>query len=1132
VLTYRTGAAGSASGAMAMAAHLLEVTVSPTHAALAAYYEHSVGPKSADIDGFAQTVARVRPDLNPAFGRLIGLDPERTPTAQEIAHVLAGFRADGAPIPGKQLQKAARSLASELGLDPARAPTAAEVDRILVGLRADNGESIPQDRVALLRCRFLALFGIDEAGGSLEIPAALANVRAGQRGDGAPLRLSPFLDSIGAPRARIGFTDLTFAADKSVSVAWALARTEAERALILSAHRAAVASTLSEVERDLGKARKGKSGRGGSDQGHIGWITFEHFTARPTVEIAAVNPTTGEAYTELATVRTAGDPHLHSHVAVPHCVLVDALEPVSRGRVGSLDLSRLQGRVHELGGLYQAYIASNLRALGVDVALDAATGAARISAVPDRVRAAFSKRTMKGEVAARAYAEAAGLDWDSLDAARRIGLLKTGTQGDPRAAKRDDLGDFEHWRAEAQALDWRPERFVNLDAPSTPMEPLERLAAAYHAAMPFLERELLGRAVLDGAVLRVAAVRGLVAAGIESATDVDDVVKMFATRGAIQDGRQTTLLPNIVRDRFGRETTRFTTALHATREEQVIALARLAAADRSAALTIEEINAASAASPLDFATDHGRLQKAAMTALGTGGRLGLVIGVAGAGKSAMLAPLAACWRGQGRAVYGTAVAWRQAQDLTGADIPGENCFALAALLARARAGALSLNASTVVVIDEISLVSTRQLLEILEIRAKFNFTLIGIGDPMQAQSVEAGGVIDLLRRAVAPDAIPSIEKSVRQIAASERRLAGLFRDGRAGEALDFLRESGRARLAPGSYDDAVDATARLWQERMHANRADPTFSVIVMAPTNADARAISAAIRVLRRASGDLGDDRVCIDAADQSGRFFELPLAIGDRVRLFDRVNASGTGGRGLLGVNGSVLTVEGIGADGLVLRNAAGRAGLVRWDTIRETETKRIRLTYGDCATIDASQGATATEAILAAPAGVGGMDAGRAYVAASRHRRSFAVVIGEAAIRRDVAARRSLGDIRPINAGDLWAVVAARLSSREDRSGAAAFLERAHAGRLDAVDAFQTSLARIEDRESRRMSRMALRSTMIHRKLLPLLRRVAEILDFWKRSLGVVVEHLRETRSWSKASHAGHGRRRSAGRAPPRR
>ena len=76
------------------------------------------------------------------------------------------------------------------------------------------------------------------------------------------------------------------------------------------------------------------------------------------------------------------------------------------------------------GRVYQAFLARALRRHGIDVALDMATGAARITAIPEHVRAAFSKRTRNGTEAARAYARDCGLDWDSLDDARKVGLTK------------------------------------------------------------------------------------------------------------------------------------------------------------------------------------------------------------------------------------------------------------------------------------------------------------------------------------------------------------------------------------------------------------------------------------------------------------------------------------------------------------------------------------------------------------------------------------------------------------------------------------------------------------------------------------------------------------------------------------
>ncbi len=86
MLTYRVGAAGALSGARAMTAHLMEPTLSPEAAALAAYYACTPGAVGSPPEAFTATQPRVREDLDPALGRLLGLDPRVPPDADGIAH--------------------------------------------------------------------------------------------------------------------------------------------------------------------------------------------------------------------------------------------------------------------------------------------------------------------------------------------------------------------------------------------------------------------------------------------------------------------------------------------------------------------------------------------------------------------------------------------------------------------------------------------------------------------------------------------------------------------------------------------------------------------------------------------------------------------------------------------------------------------------------------------------------------------------------------------------------------------------------------------------------------------------------------------------------------------------------------
>ena len=118
----------------------------------------------------------------------------------------------------------------------------------------------------------------------------------------------------------------------------------------------------------------------------------------------------------------------------------------------------------------------------------------------------------------------------------------------------------------------------------------------------------------------------------------------------------------------GKRYTSVTTALHETQEQEFIRLAQTAAADRSAALPTDILREKIEQSNLDFTDAHGQAQRAAIERLGHGGRFRVAVGSAGSGKTAMLKPLVAAWREQGREVYGASLAWRQADDLVEAGI--------------------------------------------------------------------------------------------------------------------------------------------------------------------------------------------------------------------------------------------------------------------------------------------------------------------------------------------------------------------------------------------------------------------------------------------------------------------------------
>ncbi len=174
-------------------------------------------------------------------------------------------------------------------------------------------------------------------------------------------------------RTNSGF-DFVFAPHKSVSLAAEFAPTEAERQLIRNAIHAAGNDALRYASRDLGVARKGHAGEKGAEAGEIGWATFAHDAARPT--LAAQDGPDGATY--LMDAPIAGDPHYHLHNFIPNLVVTDD------GRVGSIDSKALtDNKVYEYGAIFQARLADRLRALGVRIGLDVEGEAAVVLDIPE-----------------------------------------------------------------------------------------------------------------------------------------------------------------------------------------------------------------------------------------------------------------------------------------------------------------------------------------------------------------------------------------------------------------------------------------------------------------------------------------------------------------------------------------------------------------------------------------------------------------------------------------------------------------------------------------------------------------------------------------------------------------------------
>ena len=895
----------------------------------------------------------------------------------------------------------APEAAAALGIDPIKPPKNAELDRLFEARRADTGEKW----------------------------AAASKPR------------------------KISAYDLTTAPHKSVSLAAEFAASPAEAAAIREAMRRANDDTMRYVAREIGWARKGENGQDGADPGEVGGVLFMHHTARPTLQVK--DGETGITYR--AEVPMSGDPHDHIHNVMFNMVATEG------GRVGSLDTKRLNDRVHEFGAYFQARYAMRLREMGIRTEYDEKQEAFVLPAIPQAAVDLFSKGRRQTERNAKAYARSQGLEWEGLSAGRKFGILNAAAVAE-RRSKGDGRTEREGWRDQGERIGWT--HTTVLEGATAPiLTDAERFDRAYEFAARHLANEFHTAAVIDHSKLRTLAARGMILTGISGPEDIDQVVQLIEQRGITLRGEQVSLIVGEIADRAALEAGKIVMKVRVTNSAQVrierslAERAKAAAEDRTGALSVAAIKAAIDASGLDFEreAEHGAAQRAAIYSLGTGGRLGFVTGVAGSGKTTLLKPLVTAWQGDtsldpgGREVIGVATAWRQADALQDTGI--RRTYALDPFLRGLEDGRIALSRNTVLVVDELSQIGPRPFLRLLELQAEHGFTLKGLGDREQVQAIEAGDTIEIMRRSLPKEAMSELLTTVRQETLRGRQIAGLFREGKAAEALEMKREDGTVRMVGGDQDEVVGHIADLYMQRRDALRASGArHGVTISALTNQDAADISRAVRERMKVRGELGADEIVHQAIDQRGETYDLPIATGDRVRLFRKTWGRIEGeGSGFVGSNGDIVEVLGQSAEGLRLRNADGQVANVAWKVLKDPHSDQLLLGFGHALTIDSAQGITSGEHINALPRGTAGITAFKSYVAESRHVSQVWTILSEAVAFEAVRRSRALGDKDPITPGHLWAQVAKDMSQKPYKSLAGDLVAAIERGQEEDVDRF---------------------------------------------------------------------------------
>jgi Ti-type conjugative transfer relaxase TraA len=344
-------------------------------------------------------------------------------------------------------------------------------------------------------------------------------------------------------------------------------------------------------------------------------------------------------------------------------------------------------------------------------------------------------------------------------------------------------------------------------------------------------------------------------------------------------------------------------------------------------------------------------QAEALAHVADGSDLGVVVGHAGTGKSAMLAVAREAWEAAGYEVRGVALSGIAAENLeSGSGIASRT---IASMEHGWGQGRDLLTSRDVLVIDEAGMVGTRQLERVLSHAAEAGAKVVLVGDPQQLQAIEAGAAFRSIHERHAGAEIGEVR---RQREDWQRDATRDLADGRTGNALEAYRSHGMVHEA----QTREQARGHLIERWDRDRQTEPGRSRIILTHTNDEVRALNEAARERMRTAGDLGDDvRLAVERGERS-------FASGDRVMFLQNE-------RGLGVKNGTLGTIEQVSAQSMTVQTDDGRS--VRFD-LKDYN----RIDHGYAATIHKAQGMTVDRThVLATP----GIDAHSSYVALSRHR-----------------------------------------------------------------------------------------------------------------------------------------------------
>lgn len=656
--------------------------------------------------------------------------------------------------------------------------------------------------------------------------------------------------AVGQVQNRQSGVDLTFSMPKSASV---LAYVAGDQR-ILDAHLAAVQATMRWTEKNFAEGRTYERTKNGEPvrTGSLVYALFQHDTSR------------------------ALDPQGHIHVVIAN------LTRMANGAWQALHNGALWKNNTAIGAAYHAEFRAGLEKLGYRTELTGKHGQFEVQGVPKAVIDAFSQRreTILAKSEELGIVSPAGrdrvttnsrdpkLNVEDRQALRAEWVERAAVLGfDGRALAEEARG-----RAAAASAERRPSGVSGVAA--TVASLADTLGDLFRPGDALVDRGLY-RLRLSPTDLRA---QHAVASAIrileqrEAAFALPDIARAALNLGlsGVTAARVDARVAELIRtERLlpGASARIDGHITHVTTPEAVAGEARILAEIEKgkgaappivpADAVIDRLQQAAGDTPLNA----GQLA-AATLALSSQDRIVAVQGVAGAGKSTMIAALASVARDEGRQVIGLAFQNKMVGDLAAsAGIEARtvssfvNAYARHALAGRGdgyEAARQSLR-GTVLLVDESSMIANEPMRHLVGIANALEVDrLVLVGDRQQLSAIDAGKSFALAQAGGV--ALARMDDNLRQRTDQLRTVAALANRGEAGAALGVLG------AAVVERSDHVAAAAERWLGLSREERE----TTAVFASGRAARAELNTRIQDGLRSEGSLGDQAVTLSVLER----------------------------------------------------------------------------------------------------------------------------------------------------------------------------------------------------------------------------------------------------------------------------